>query len=88
MKMVKQMIFNVIDGIDMRAYTREDKAVEKYESIVKRRWKMTENGKDDYGRTLDNALIEHYTSINGRTIMMRAMFLEIDKDENSPWDFD
>lgn len=86
--MVKQMIFNVIDGIDMRAYTREDKAVEKYESIVKSRWKMTENDKDDYGRPLDTTLLEHYTSINGRTIIMRAMFLEIDKDENSPWDCD
>ena len=85
--MTKQMIFNVIDGIDMRAYTREDKAVEKYESIVKRRWKMTESDKDDYGRPLETVLLEHYTSINGRTIMMRAMFLEIDKEtEKSPWD--
>lgn len=87
--MVKQMIFNVIDGIDMRAYTREDKAQEKYEAIVKRRWEMTENDKDDYGRPLETALIEHYTQINGRTIMMRAMFLEIDKEtEKSPWDVD
>lgn len=86
--MVKQMIFNVIAGIDMRAYTREDKAVEKYESIVKRRWKDTKNGFDDYHRAIGKALLEHYTQINGRTIMMRAMFLEIDKDENSPWDFD
>lgn len=87
--MVKQMIFNVIDGIDMRAYTREDKAQAKYEAIVKRRWEMTENDKDDYGRPLETALIEHYTQINGRTIMMRAMFLEIDKKtEKSPWDVD
>lgn len=45
--MVKQMIFNVINGIDMRAYTREDKAVEKYESIVKSRWKMPMKDKED-----------------------------------------
>lgn len=85
--MVKQMIFNVIDGIEMQAYTREDKAQEKYESIVKRRWKDTENGFDDYHRDIDKALLEHYTQINGCTIMMRAMFLEIDKEiEKSPWD--
>lgn len=85
--MVKQMIFNVIDGIEMQAYTREDKAQAKYESIVKRRWKDTENGFDDYHRAIGKALIEHYTQINGRTIMIRAMFLEIDKEsEKSPWD--
>lgn len=85
--MVKQLIFNVIDGIEMRAYTREDKAQAKYEAIVKRRWKDTENGFDDYHRTIGKALSEQYTQINGRTIMMRAMFLEIDKEtEKSPWD--
>ena len=31
---------------------------------------------DDYGRKLDTALLENYTSINGKTIIMRAMFLE------------
>ena len=45
--MTKEMVFIVIDGIDMRAYTR-----------------------------LDTTLLENYTSINGRTIIMRAMFLE------------
>lgn len=74
--MTKEMIYNVIDGIEMRAYTREDKAMEKYEKIIKKRWADCENGRDDYGRKLDTALLEHYTSINGRTIMMRAMFLE------------
>lgn len=46
--MVKQMIFNVIDGIEMQAYTREDKAQAKYESIVKRRWKDTETEKSPW----------------------------------------
>lgn len=74
--MKKEMIYNVIDDIEMRAYTDEAKAREKYEAIVKRRWKDTENGFDDYHRAIGMALLEHYTSINGRTIMMRAMFLE------------
>lgn len=34
--------------------------------------------RESNGRTLDVALLEHYTSINDRTIMMRAMFLDID----------
>lgn len=37
---------------------------------------MVFHGLDDYGRKLDTALLENYTSINGRTIIMRAMFLE------------
>lgn len=74
--MVKQMIFNVVDGVEMRAYTSRDKAMEKYEAIIKKRWKDTKNGFDDYHRAIGMALIEHYTKINGRTIMMRAMFLE------------
>lgn len=40
--MKKEMIYNVIDGIEMRAYTDEAKAREKYEAIVKKRWKDTE----------------------------------------------
>lgn len=32
--MTKEMVFIVINGIDMRAYTREDKAKEKYEEIM------------------------------------------------------
>lgn len=35
--MVKQMIFNVVDGVEMRAYTSRDKAMEKYEAIIKKR---------------------------------------------------
>lgn len=77
--MTKQMIFIVINGIDMRAYTREDKAQERYEKIVKERWWNCDkysHGLDDYGRKLDTALLENYTSIQGKTIIMRAMFLE------------
>ena len=77
--MTKEMVFIVIDGIDMRAYTREDKAKERYEKIVKDKWWNCDkynHGLDDYGRKLDTALLENYTSINGRTIIMRAMFLE------------
>ena len=76
--MEKEMIYNVIDGIEMRAYTSEAKAREKYEAIVKKRWQMTENGFDDYHRDIGTALLEQYTQINGRTIIMRAMFLERD----------
>lgn len=77
--MTKEMVFIVINGIEMRAYTRKDKAKEKYEEIVKKKWGNCDkysHGLDDYGRKLDTALLEHYTSINGRTIIMRAMFLE------------
>ena len=79
--MTKEMIFIVIDGIDMRAYTREDKAKERYEKIVKDKWWNCDkynHGLDDYGRKLDVALFENYTSIQGKTIIMRAMFLERD----------
>ena len=79
--MTKEMIFIVIDGIDMRAYTREDKAKERYEQIVKDKWWNCDkynHGLDDYGRKLDVALFENYTSIQGKTIIMRAMFLERD----------
>ena len=79
--MTKEMVFIVIDGIDMRAYTSEDKAKERYEKIVKdKRWNCDKysNGLDDYGRKLDVALFENYTSIQGKTIIMRAMFLERD----------
>lgn len=77
--MTKEMVFIVIDGISMRAYTSEDKAKEKYEEIVKKKWwdcDKYSHGLDDYGRKLDTALLENYTSINGRTIIMRAIFLE------------
>ena len=77
--MTKEMIFIVIDGIDMSAYTSEYKAKERYEKIVKDKWWNCDkynHGLDDYGRKLDVALFENYTSINGKTIIMRAMFLE------------
>ena len=77
--MTKEEVFIVIDGIDMRAYTNEQKAKERYEKIVKDKWwncYKYNHGLDDYGRKLDTALLENYTSINGRTIIMRAMFLE------------
>ena len=77
--MTKEMVFIVINGIDMRAYTSEYKAKERYEKIVKDKWWNCDkynHGLDDYGRKLDVALFENYTSINGKTIIMRAMFLE------------
>ena len=79
--MLKEMIFIVIDGINMKAYTSEDKAKECYEKIVKDKWWNCDkynHGLDDYGRKLDVALFENYTSINGKTIIMRAMFFERD----------
>lgn len=79
--MIKEMVFIVIDGIDMSAYTSEDKAKAKYEEIVKKKWWNCDkysHGLDDYGRKLDTALLENYTSIQGKTIIMRAMFLERD----------
>ena len=79
--MTKEMVFIVIDGIDMRAYTKEDKAKERYEKIVKDKWWNCDkynHGLDDYGRKLDVALFENYTSINGKTIIMRAMLLDRD----------
>ena len=77
--MTKEKVFIVVDGIDMRAYTNENTANAKYKEIVKKRWWNCDkynNGLDDYGRKLDTALLENYTSINGRTIIMRAMLLE------------
>ena len=79
--MTKEMVFIVIEGIDMRAYTSEDKAHEIYEKRVKDKWGDCDkynHGLDDYGRKLDVALFENYTSIQGKTIIMRAMFLERD----------
>ena len=79
--MTKEMIFIVIDGIDMMAYTSENKANERYEKIVKAKWWNCDkynHGLDDYGRKLDVALFDNYTSIQGKTIIMRAMFLERD----------
>ena len=79
--MTKEMVYIVIDGIDMRAYTSEYKAKERYEKIVKDKWWNCDkynHGLDDYGRNLDVSLCENYTSINGKTIIMRAMFLERD----------
>ena len=79
--MTKEMVYIVIDGIGMRAYTSENKAKERYEKIVKDKWWNCDkynHGLDDYGRKLDVALFENYTSIQGKTIIMRAMFLERD----------
>ena len=79
--MKKEMVFVVIDGIEMRAYTNEQKAQESYDKRVKAKWVDCDkynHGLDDYGRKLDSALVENYTSIQGKTIIMRAMFLERD----------
>lgn len=80
---MKKRIYLVADGIDMKAYESETKARERYEHIVKTKWEdcikfscPKNESYDDYGCTLRNALLEHYTMINGRTIIMRPIILE------------
>lgn len=71
----KELIYIVIDNVTMIAYTNKDKADKAYSDIVHKRW---HGNFDDYGRAIGMALLEHYTSIDGRTIMRRALFLERD----------
>lgn len=80
---MKKLIYLVANGIDMHAYTSEEQACMEYEHIVKDAWKSCikfscpkNEFYDDYGRTLRSALLEHYTMINGRTIIMRPVVLE------------
>lgn len=80
---MKKLIYLVANGIDMHAYTSEEQACMKYEHIVKDAWESCikfscpkNEFYDDYGRTLRTALLEHYTMINGRTIIMRPVVME------------
>ena len=80
---MKKMVYLVADGIDMKVFESETKARERYEHIVKEKWGdcikfSCPKGEfyDDYHRTLRVALLEQYTSINGRTIIMRPVILE------------
>ena len=73
---MKKLIYVVVNGIDMKAYENERKA---YENIIKKRWHECENGFDDYHRAMGKAIIEHYTCINGNTIMCRAIGMETEK---------
>lgn len=85
---MKKLIYLVADGIDMHAYTSEEQARTEYEHIVKGKWESCikfscpkNEFYDDYGRTLRKALLEHYTMINGRTIIMRpVMLIEEEKE--------
>lgn len=79
---MKKLIYVVIDGVDIRAYEKESKARKAYTAIIKKRWHECENGFDDYHRAIGKALIEHYTCINGRTMMMRAVTMETEKEGN------
>ena len=85
---MKKLIYLVADGIDMHAYTREEQTCTEYEHIVKDAWESCikfscpkNEFYDDYGRTLRSALLEHYTTINGRTIIMRPVML-VEKEED------
>lgn len=80
---MKKLIYLVTDGIDMHAYDKEETARMKYEHIIKDAWKncikfSCPKGEfyDDYGRALKVAIREHYTMINGRTIIMRPVVME------------
>lgn len=80
---MKKLIYLVADGIDIHAYTSEEQARKEYEHIVKDSWESCikfscPKGEfyDDYGRTLRKALLEHYTMINRRTIIMRPVVME------------
>lgn len=77
---MKKLIYVVINGIDMRAYENEKKASKAYIEIIKKHWKECKDGVDDYNRCIDKALIEHYSQINGRTYIMRAVTMETEKD--------
>ncbi len=79
---MKKLIYLVANGIDMHAYDTEARARMEYEHIVKTKWEdcikySCPKGEfyDDYGRTLRSALLEHYTTINGRTIIMRPVVM-------------
>lgn len=85
---MKKLIYLVADGVDMHAYTREEQARTEYERIVKEKWEdcikySCPKGEfyDDYGRTLRSALLEHYTMINERTIIMRPVVLVEEEGE-------
>lgn len=84
---MKKMIYLVANGIDMKAFESETKARERYEHIVKTKWEdcikfscPKNEFYDDYHHPLRVALLEHYTMINGRTIIMRPVSLEMKED--------
>lgn len=84
---MKKLIYLVADGIDMHAYENEEQARMEYEHIVKGKWEdcikfscPKNEFYDDYHHSLRVALLEHYTMINGRTIIMRPIFLEMEED--------
>ena len=84
---MKKLMYLVANGIDMHAYTSEEQACMEYEHIVKDAWENCikfscpkNEFYDDYGRTLRSALLEHYTMINGRTIIMRPVVLVEEKE--------
>lgn len=86
--MMKKLIYLVANGIDMHAYDKEETARMKYEHIVKEKWENCikfscpkNEFYDDYGRTLRSALLEHYTMINGRTIIMRPVVMIAEGEE-------
>lgn len=79
---MKKLIYLVANGIDMHAYNTESRARIEYEYIVKGEWENCikfscpkNEFYDDYGRTLKVAIREHYTMINGRTIIMRPVVM-------------
>lgn len=85
---MKKLIYLVANGIDMHAYDTESRARMEYEHIVKDAWESCikfscpkNEFYDDYGRTLRKALLEHYTMINGRTIIMRPVVL-VEEEED------
>lgn len=71
--MEKELIYIVIDGVTMTAYTNKDKADKAYSAALSKHWK---GNFDDYGRAIGKARWEHYTKIDGRTIMRRAVYLD------------
>ena len=71
--MKREMIYIVIDGVDIKAYDNASKADQAYMNILRKRW---HGNFDDYGRAPGKAIQEHYTSIDGRTIARRAIYLE------------
>lgn len=75
-------IYLVTCGIEDFAFTNERDAREKYNHLVKKSWERCikfscPKGEfyDDYGRTLDKAILEHYTRIAGKEIMMKMILL-------------
>lgn len=71
--MKREMIYIVIDGVDIKAYNSASKADKAYMNILRKRW---HGNFDDYGRAPGKAILEHYTCIDGRNIMRRAIYLE------------